>query len=52
MCEADTEVAGLHPGEFVALVSAFGDNTRRELAGLAVRSHNLARSTIEAYYPE
>ena len=52
MCEDDIAAAGLHPGQVVTLVSDFGDDVRRELAGLTVRAHNLPRGTIGAYYPE
>ncbi|MGV1872920.1 FdhF/YdeP family oxidoreductase [Agrobacterium rosae] len=52
MCAQDMAAAGLHEGQKITLVSDFNDGKRRELGGLSVRTHNLPRGTIGAYYPE
>jgi molybdopterin-dependent oxidoreductase alpha subunit len=52
MCAQDIATAGLHEGQKITLVSDFNDGKRRELGGLSVRTHNLPRGTIGAYYPE
>ncbi|WP_421359222.1 FdhF/YdeP family oxidoreductase [Agrobacterium rosae] len=52
MCAQDIAAAGLHEGQKITLVSDFNDGKRRELGGLSVRTHNLPRGTIGAYYPE
>ncbi|WP_416407462.1 FdhF/YdeP family oxidoreductase [Agrobacterium rosae] len=52
MCAQDIAAAGLHEGQKITLVSDFEDGKRRELGGLSVRTHNLPRGTIGAYYPE
>ncbi|KAA3513126.1 FdhF/YdeP family oxidoreductase [Agrobacterium rosae] len=52
MCAQDMAAAGLHEGQKITLVSDFEDGKRRELGGLSVRTHNLPRGTIGAYYPE
>jgi len=52
MSEADMHEAGLSEDQIITLVSDFGDGIRRELGGLAVRTHNLPKGTIAAYYPE
>jgi formate dehydrogenase major subunit len=52
MNEADMQARGIAEGDLIEIEALAGDGRRRVVNGFWVKSHDISRGSIGAYYPE